>query len=151
MIEMILAAERALAVGLLDQAERLYSQVVAADPNNAIAVVGLARVALERDDEQGAYLLARRALVLDPENPAASHLAQRIAEIMAGRGETPPEAPAEPVAGWSAEGTGSEAASANQAGATSPVDAAPAGQPSPAEPAARPEQPGLLGRFRRRR
>src|SRR5882672_3978028 len=98
MIEMMLEAERAMAVGLLDKAERLYAQVAAADPRNSIAVMGLARIALERDNQRGAYLLARRALVLDPDNPMASHMARRMAEIMAGRGEPPPDEPAEPPA-----------------------------------------------------
>jgi len=91
----MLEAERALAVGLLDQAERLYRQVVTADPNNSIAIVGLARVALERGDERTAYLEARRALALDPDNPMASHLSMRMAEVMRGRGEAlPSESPA---------------------------------------------------------
>jgi hypothetical protein len=122
MIEMMLEAERALAVGGLDQAEKLYAQVVAADPRNAIAVVGLSRVALERSDQRGAYMYAKQALVLDPDNPMASHMARRMAEIMAGRGEVPPNDPV--------------------------TTAAPAAvPPASTEPARR----GLLGRVLRRR
>ena len=104
MIEMMLEAERAMAVGLLDQAERYYAQVAAADPKNSIAVVGLARIALERGDQRGAYTFARRALALDPDNPMASHLSRRMAEIMGGRGEALPEEPAR-NAGTSALGS----------------------------------------------
>jgi thioredoxin-like negative regulator of GroEL len=93
-IELLLEAERAITFGLLDQAERLYRQVADNDPKNSIAVVGLARVALERGDERAAYVFARRALAIDADNPAAQHLVMRLAEVMAGRGETPP--PAEP-------------------------------------------------------
>ena len=122
MIEMMLEAERALAVGRLDQAEKLYAQVVAADPRNAIAVVGLSRVALERDDQRGAYTYAKQALVLDPDNPMASHMARRMAEIMAGRGEVPPD------------------------------DPVPAGAPAGMSPTGtEPSRPGILGRVLRRR
>ncbi|GAC1667537.1 MAG: hypothetical protein NVS9B8_09510 [Candidatus Limnocylindrales bacterium] len=93
MIEMMLEAERAMGIGLLDNAERLYSQVVAIDPRNSIAVTGLARVALERGDQRGAYTFARRALALDPLNPMASHLSQRMAEQMRNRGEALPDEP----------------------------------------------------------
>ncbi len=88
MIEILLQAERTLAAGRLDEAERLYRQASDADPRNSIAVVGLARVALERDDEPGAYRLARRALEIDPENVAAQRLTQRLEEIYAYRGES---------------------------------------------------------------
>jgi len=88
MIELLLQAERALSVGLLDRAEVLYRQVAAADPRNSIAVVGLARVALEQDDEDGALELGRRALTIDPENDAAQRLVQRLEEVRAYRDAT---------------------------------------------------------------
>ncbi len=93
MIELMLEAERAMGIGLLDNAERLYTQVIAIDPKNSIAVTGLARVALERGDQRGAYTFARRALALDPDNPMASHLWQRMAEQMRNRGEALPDDP----------------------------------------------------------
>jgi thioredoxin-like negative regulator of GroEL len=86
-IELLLEAERALSFGRVDRAEELYRQVADADPRNSIAVVGLARVALERADDHGAYTLARRALEIDPENEAARRLATRLEEVLATRGE----------------------------------------------------------------
>ncbi len=91
MIETLVEAERALTHGLVDQAERLYRVVRESDPRNSIAVMGLARVALERGDDATAYLHGRAALAIDPDNPAAKHLVMRLAEVMEGRGETPPE------------------------------------------------------------
>jgi thioredoxin-like negative regulator of GroEL len=100
MIELLLQAEGALSVGLLDRAEVLYRQVASADPRNSIAVVGLARVALERSDEVGALTLARRALVIDPLNDAANRMVQRLEEVLRHRGVALPEpvAAAQPVA-----------------------------------------------------
>ncbi len=90
MIELLLQAERALSVGLVDQAERMYRQASDADPRNAIAVVGLARVALERADDAEAYRQARRALSIDPENVAAIRLVARLDEVFAHRGQPLP-------------------------------------------------------------
>ncbi|MEO6208251.1 MAG: tetratricopeptide repeat protein [Candidatus Limnocylindrales bacterium] len=108
MIELLLEAERALSFGRVDRAEQLYRQVADADPRNSIAVVGLARVALERADDTGALVLARRALTIDPENEAARRMAERMEEVLHTRGEalpttadvpasTAPDAPDAPI------------------------------------------------------
>jgi predicted Zn-dependent protease len=81
-IEVLLQAESALSLGLLDRAEALYRQVAANDPRNSIAVVGLARVSLERGSVATALEHARHALAIDPENVAAQRLAQRLEEIL---------------------------------------------------------------------
>jgi hypothetical protein len=82
MIELLLQAERALSVGLLDRAETLYRQVANADPRNSIAIVGLSRVTLDRGDDVGALELARRALTIDPENVAAQRMVARLEEVI---------------------------------------------------------------------
>jgi len=86
-IEVLLQAERELTMDRLDQAERLYWQAIEADPRNAIAVVGLARVAIERGDDRTAYAFAVQALGIDPEDAVALRLEARLAEVMAARGE----------------------------------------------------------------
>lgn len=113
MIELLLEAERALSFGRVERAEELYRQVAASDPRNSIAIVGLARVALERADDLGAYMLARRALVIDPENEAARRLAVRLEEVLATRGEpvadpmpAPPSPPPSPPTTATAEPDG---------------------------------------------
>ncbi len=98
MIELLLAAEQLLAAGRLDQAERLFEQVAEADPQNAIAVVGLARVALERSDEAGALATARRALEIDPEEAAARRMIDRLQVVAATRAAPMQELAAEPAA-----------------------------------------------------
>ncbi len=89
MIEALLQAERLLVVGLVDQAERIYRGALEQDPNNSIAVVGLARVALERNDDELAYQHAQRALQIDPENVAAQKLEARLGEVLTARASAP--------------------------------------------------------------
>jgi hypothetical protein len=87
MIESLLQAERLLIHGMVDQAERIYAHAVELDPRNAIAVVGLARVALEHGDERLAYDRACSALEIDPRNAAALRLEARLSEVFAARDE----------------------------------------------------------------
>ena len=104
MIELLLQADRLLTVDLIDKAQATYQRVVDQDPNNAIAVVGLARCALAQGDDQGAYALAARALAIDPENDMARRMEARMAEVLTYRGEplpavaTTPGSAAQPVA-----------------------------------------------------
>jgi len=133
-IELLLQAERALTMGMLDQAERLYRQAASADPQNSIAVVGLARVALERADDEGALREARRALTIDGENVAAARLAARLEEVMAYRGQAVPvrEAAAVREAVTGAEDPGEPTRGAAE---PEPADAEPGASPS-TQPAA---------------
>ena len=94
MIEQLLRAENALSLGLLDQAEQIYAQTLAHDPVNAIALVGLSRVALERGDERASLVLARRARAIDPENAQAGRMVARLEEVIRERGDDLPLADA---------------------------------------------------------
>ncbi len=106
MIERLLEAERDLAVGLVDRAEEIYRGLAQGDPRNAVAVVGLARCALEHGDEQGAYALAVRALAIDPDDAAALRMEARLSEVLATRGERV-ERPALVTGGAATGGAGS--------------------------------------------
>lgn len=164
MIEPLLQAERLLLHGMVEQAEQIYRRVAEQDPLNSIAVVGLARIALERGDDEQALQQARAALAIDPENDAAVRLEARLSEVLAERGRSSAEAPASTAPEWT---------SSEPAGPVPAPDARPSEQaiftrnPSMAdhqhvqtdqqpEPEAREETPpptpneGLLQRLRRR-
>jgi tetratricopeptide (TPR) repeat protein len=158
-IEALLQAERILLHGMVDDAERIYAGAVEQDPLNAIAMVGLARVALERGDDQQAYTHARRALDVDPENAAAIRLEARLAEVFAARDAlvAPAAAPAE--AGHDARPGGTEARPSEQAIFTrNPSmaehqqmdqmrEAAPEASPEPVSNPVSERRPGLLRRL----
>jgi predicted Zn-dependent protease len=94
MIEPLLEAERALDIGLLDLAEARFRKIAEADPHDSVAVVGLAKVAIERGDDEDALALARRAAAIDPENPVAPRMVARLEEVLAVRAMRAAEAPA---------------------------------------------------------
>jgi len=80
-----LQADRLLTYGLYEQAEKLYAEVLAAEPENVEAALGLAHVALEQGDEAVAHERARRAVEINPRYDDAVRLEQRLAEIIAAR------------------------------------------------------------------
>ena len=139
MFELLLQAEGALSVGLLDRAETLYLQVERADPRNAIAVVGLSRVALERGRQQDALELARRALAIDPENVAAQRMVQRLEEVLAYRGEA--------GRGGTVGQLGHPVPEPDPSAEPTPSE----GSPVPPEPQPSPPRRSLLDRLRGRR
>ncbi|MGD0861989.1 MAG: tetratricopeptide repeat protein [Candidatus Limnocylindrales bacterium] len=164
MFEVLLQADRALASGALDQAERSYWQLVELDPTNAIAIAGLARVSLERGDKRLARTFAERALGLDPDSVAA----KRILETLAGgTGEAAPsDRPDLPLlAAQRLEALGRRRAAAGESGdqpatqpepkargRSGPADAAAAATeaPSRSQAAARPKTHQALGERARR-
>lgn len=128
MIERLLAAESALARDEVDAAERQFRVVADADPRNAIAVVGLARIAARRGDREAARALAGRALEIDPDEAAAHRL---VAELDRASPDVPAAVP--PPA---AAATPSEAAAATPEPMPVPAPAAPPA-PAPAAPRGR--------------
>jgi hypothetical protein len=78
MFEVLLRADRALASGALDEAERSFWQLMDLDPTNSIAVTGLALVSMERGDLRLARTFVDRALAMDPESAAATRILQSL-------------------------------------------------------------------------
>ena len=85
MFELLLQADRALAEGQLDRAEKTYWQLIELDPTNAIALAGLSRINLDRGDQRLARTLAERALGMDPD----SFVARRVLSSIDNQGELP--------------------------------------------------------------
>ena len=149
MIERLLAAEKALDQGMVDTAGRLYAQVAQADPRNAIALVGLAKVALREDRIDDARELAEQALAIDPDEAAAQRLLREVcAEVRpapepqpapAPRPEPEPRAEAEPRAGPEPAAAAADARARSE----------PAAPPLPAPTLSVTRDKSLLARLRR--
>ena len=150
MIEQLLRAENALALGLLDQAEQIYVQTLAHDPANAIALVGLSRVALERGDERASLGFARRALSIDPENGQAGRMIDRLEEVIHERGDAIPQEAPSATTPMPAPATPPAATPPTQPAATPPAATPRPGvppSPSAAAPEVAPKRRGLLRRL----
>ncbi len=78
MFELMLQADKALAEGQLERAERTYWQLIELDPGNAIALAGLARFSLERGDKRLARTLSNRALGIDPDSVVAKRVIEAL-------------------------------------------------------------------------
>ena len=147
-MELLLDAENALALGLLDSAEATYRSVLAADPRNGIAAVGLSRVALERGDDAGALALAQAALEIDPDNATARRMVDRLEEVARFRATAPVAAP--PPAAPTHPGSPTRPDDPSTPSAAAPTPATPATPLGPPTPPAPPARPGLLRRILRR-
>lgn len=140
MIERLLAAQAAFDRGEIEAAGRLYSQVSDADPRNAIAVVGMARVAALEGRFDDARSLVGRALEIDPAEAAARRLLLEISTA--------------PGGGTAPEGGTAAAASPPPVAPTSsppalPASPAPSGGSAPSAPSGPPRPPSFLDRIRR--
>jgi len=85
--ERLLQADRLLIVGLIDQAGRIYREVLSAEPGNSQALVGLANCEVEQGNLLAGYDVALRALEVDRTNTVALRMEARLSEILAARGE----------------------------------------------------------------
>ena len=103
MIERLLAADEALAREDLETAAKLFGQVAEADPRNAIAAVGLGRVAAGRDDAQEARIWFLRALEIDPDEAAAKRLLAALERELRSAAVAAETIPAPPTSGSRAE------------------------------------------------
>ena len=148
MIEQLLRAENALSLGLLDQAEQIYAQTLAHDPVNAIALVGLSRVALERGDERTSLVLARRARGIDPENAQAGRMVARLEEVIRERGDDlPPDDATSTSPQPAATAPPSLQPVASPGSGSPPAPAVPPQPSSAAAPDVAPQRRGILRRL----
>ena len=142
MIERLLAAEKALDQGMLDTAGRLFDQVAQADPRNAIAFVGLAKVALREDRIDDARELAEQALAIDPDEAAAQRLLREVYAEVRPAPEPKPALESRPA-------TAAPEPAASEPRAPEPAAPEPAAPDVPAREVRVAREPSLLARLRR--